>query len=201
MKNGHIHGSFSQTRFKKYDGIGRANTSKFWESKGWEIKDYDKDNDDKVQFDRTDQIAFKGQQTVYVESAIKSSKLWKWIKDGVDVETRKLKYVKLGNKAYVSMSTEDGDQFLIIPMKCLKMAQDDCGNDFYGHRIPSSSGFKMPEHGCHRVRKHCRQGFDQSGEPEDFYRIPYKYVAHYETVDGELKMVHKPEQDVYNDKS
>lgn len=200
-KKGHIHGNFNLNRFSKYDGIGRANTSKFWGAYGWTLKDNDKNADDSVKFDCTDQIAVKEQNTICVESAIKREKLWQWIKDGVDVETRKLKYVKMGTKAYVCMSTESGDQYLIIPMKCLQMAQDSCGDSYQGHRISSSPCFEMPEHGCHRVRKHCRQGYEQSGELEDFYRIPYKYVAHYKTVNGKLKMVHKPEKDVYNDKS
>ena len=200
-RKGHIHGNFNRNRFTKYDGVGRSNTAKFWVQQGWEIKDYDKDEgSDDVQFDRTDQIATKGKKTVYVESAIKSPRLWKFAVDGVDVETRKLKYVKLGEVSYVDMSTDEGDQHMLIPMKCLQMAQDDCGSSFYGQGTISTADFEMPEHGCHRVRKRCRQGYEQTGELEDFYRIPYKYVAHYKMVDDKMKMVHKPEKDVYNER-
>lgn len=202
-KNGHIHGSFNGNRHDKFDGIGRSNAKSFWEEKGWSIGDYDKEPGSvKIKFDHTDQRATKGQSVVFVEAAVKSSYLFKFIRggnpnNGVDVETRKLKYIKDGDKAVVCMSDEKGGDMLIIPMECLKLAQESCGTEFKGHGdIRTSSDFQMPEHGCHRVRKRCRRGFEQTGEPEDFYRIPYEYVARYRKIDGIYEMIHKPTKKV-----
>lgn len=67
-------------------------------------------------------------------------------------------------------------------MWLLDLAQEACGNEYHGHQgkfksVKSSVGFKMPEHGCYRVRKWCQRG---SGSVEDdFYRIAKKYVFHY----------------------
>ena len=203
VKQGHIHGSFNRSRFNKYDGIGRSNAQAFWEGKQWTIGDYDKEEgSEEVQFDHTDQVATNGKSEVYVEAAVKQSDLFKYIKggnpdSGVDVETRKLKYIKDGKKAVVCMSDETGDQMLVIPMECLAVAQQACGSNFKGQGgVLTSADFKMPEHGCHRVRKRCRRGYEQSGEAEDFYRIPYEYVARYRKINGKYEMIHKPTKKV-----
>jgi hypothetical protein len=196
-KKGHIHGKFDQTRWNTYDGIGRNNAKEFWEQKGWDIGDYDKSEDGDLRYDHTDLRATKGKSELYVEAAVKRSDLWKYAKEGVDIETRKLKYVKEGNKAVVNMSDESGDQMMVIPMECLKAAQDSCGDEFKGQGgVLTSDGFEMPDHGCHRVRKRCRKGVGQTGEPEDFYRIPYEYVAHYRKIGGKYEMIHKPTKKV-----
>jgi hypothetical protein len=203
-RKGHIHGRFDQGRFDEFDGVGRANSREFWEANGWEVAVNDRDENGKTVYSNTDLRATKGKKTVYVESAVKSPDLWKWIKGGspdfgVDVETRKLKYTANG-EAYVDMTNgKQNDERLVIPMDCLKAAQKSCGEEFKGHgRHTSSPGFVMPEHGCHRVRKYCRKGLNQTGEAEDFYRIPVEYVARYKKdSSGEWKCVQKPTKKIF----
>ena len=196
-KNGRLHSHFNQSRADKYDDLGRRHTSDFWQAHNWTVADHDKEISGQIIFNNCDQIATQdGRKPIYVESAVKSTRLWKWIKDGVDVEDRKLKYFREGEEVFICMSNDEGDEMLVIPMKGLQMAEDDCDNQWYGHGgVLSSEGFTMPEHGCHRVRKRCRRGYQQTGEIEDFYRIPYKYIRHYKLQNGGWKLVHKPEED------
>ena len=204
-RKGHIHGRFDKGRFDEFDGVGKANTREFFEARGWVVDVHDKNESDDTIFDHTDLKATKGKKTLYIEAAVKRADLWKHIKPGsphtgIDVETRKLKYIKGGEVAYVDMSNgKQNDERLMIPMDCLKAAQESCGDKYKGQGdILSSEGFEMPEHGCHRVRKRCRKGLNQSGEPEDFYRITYEYAAHYRKVDGEWKQISKPTREITN---
>lgn len=179
-KTGHIHGRFNSGRHGKYDALGRKNATDFFESMGWSVGDNDKNSQGETIFNEPDLKATKsGKADVFVEAAVKRSKLWKYLKEGVDIETRKLKYFKDGKLSYVGMSNEEGTEFILIPMDCLNKAQLDCGSEYKGQGVSSSSGFNMPAHGCHRVRKVCSKGFNQSGTTEDFYRIPYEYCPHY----------------------
>jgi len=194
-KNGHIHGHFNPGRHEKYDKKGRDYLTDFFKNKLWDVSDYDRDEDG-FKYDRPDLVATKEGKKIFAEAAIKSSGLWKYIKpgnpnNGVDVETRKLKYFKVGDRSFVGMSNDEGEQLLLIPMECLAAAQKDCGDQFKGHMVPSSENFVMPDHGCHRVRKKCRNGYNQTGEPEDFYRIPYEYTHHYRKENGKY-ILHKP---------
>jgi len=189
-KNGHIHGSFHISRHGKFERVGRDAVTFFWESKNWSVFDNDINDIGNVVTNCTDlRIELNG-KTILMEAATKRNNLFKFVKEGVDIETRKLKYRRDGQKAFVAMcdyhldtnnNAYSGNQMLIIPMECLEAAQRDCENEYKGHGfISSSKGFLMPQHGCHRVRKKCGKGFGQTGEAEDFYRIPYEYVAHYE---------------------
>lgn len=195
-KNGRLHSRFNKDRASRYDGAGRQHTSDFWKAYNWSVSDHDKEISGEIIFNNCDQVATQeGRKPIYVESAIKSTRLWKWIKDGVDVEDRKLKYFREDEDVFVCMSNDEGNEMLVIPMKGLQLAEDDC-NGYAGHGgILSSDGFVMPEHGCHRVRKRCNKGYQQTGEVEDFYRIPYKYIRHYKLENGEWKLIHKPEKD------
>ena len=119
-----------------------------------------------------------------------------------------MKYRREGERAFVAMCDYhyDGEvavagrEMLLIPMECLEAAQNDCGANYKGMgSISSSYDFAMPDHGCHRVRKKCSSGLNQDGSIEDFYRIPYDYVAHYRKNDeGNYKLVSKPTWRIIN---
>lgn len=192
-RSGHIHGHYNAGRGGKYDGKGRQHAREFLGQLGYSVEDYDKDATGKTIYTNPDLKATKQQEdgtekVVLVEAAVKRASLWKYVKDGVDVESRKLKYIS-GQTTYIAMSDDDGENMLLIPMEWLQQAQQSCGDEFYGQKTPGSENFQMPEHGCHRVRKLISQGYNQSGSVEDFYRIPYNKCKHFRKVDGVYKPV------------
>lgn len=207
-KNGHIHGTFDRARHTKFEHIGRNASVVFWEQKGWNVIQNDIDDEGDVIKNCTDLIIEKNGKKILMEAATKRGDLFRYIKDGVDVETRKLKYKREGVQAFVAMCdymmvdgvAVEGNEMLIIPMECLEVAQRDCGENYRGQgRVPSSVEFVMPEHGCHRVRKRCVNGFNQVGRAEDFYRIPYDYIAHYrKNEDGNYNLISKPNWRIKN---
>lgn len=212
-KNGHIHGRFNKSRFTKFDQLGKDNTNHFLSSLGWVVETNDiSEASGDVIYNNTDQKAIRfirGESlTILIESAVKRYDLWKYIGEstwdhlhfdnGVDVETRKLKYIRSGIDSFVIMTEyeeterelKSGNHVLMIPMACLLVAQEDCKDEYKGSRsIADSKNFLMPVHGCHRVRKCCRRGFGQNGEAEDFYRIPYEYIARFERIGDKYKKV------------
>lgn len=198
IKNGHIHGYFNSQRNCKFEHIGRNALIQFWSDKGGSVKVNDKDENGELIKNCADLLVEYKSQTILMEAATKRSDLFKYIESGVDVETRKLKYYREGQKGFVGMcdyfldesgNAICGNEMLLIPMECLLYAQKDCGDYYKGQgSVKSSSQFIMPDHGCHRVRKQCRNGYKQTGSVEDFYRIPLGYVAHYR----------KNEKDNYN---
>ena len=202
-KNGHIHGYFNSERHSKFEHIGRCAVTKFWQSKGWNVCVNDIDQDGEVVKNRADLVIELNKKQILMEAATKRSDLFKYIESGVDVETRKLKYRREGQKAFVAMCdyyldennvAHEGNEMLLIPMECLEYAQKDCGDEYKGQgKVISSTKFNMPDHGCHRVRKQCRNGFKQTGKAEDFYRIPLGYVAHYRKNEkGNYNLIRKP---------
>ena len=201
FKNGHIHGHFNKTRNDNFDEIGKIAAIKFLEQKNYKVNNFDKDKKENIIWNNTDLIATKDGQTFHIEASAKRWDLFKYVKSGVDVETRKLKYIRENVKSYILMCDYIknnnnqfvcGNELLVIPMICLKKAQESCGQEFYGHGILSSEKFIEPEHGCIRVRKKCKKGLGQSNTIEDFYRIPYKYIIHYvATDDGIYKKIKK----------
>lgn len=212
-KDGHIHGRFNRNRFTRFDKLGKDNAEHFLSSMGWVVEANDiSEASGNVIYNNTDQKAtrfIKGESKILlIEAAVKRYDLWKYIGEstwdhlhfdnGVDVETRKLKYIRPDTSAFVIMTEYEekddgivgGNHILMIPMDCLVVAQEDCGDEYKGSRqIPNSKNFLMPVHGCHRVRKCCRKGFGQNGEVEDFYRIPYEYIARFERVGDKYKKV------------
>ena len=184
VKNGHIHGRFNSVRFGRYDQLGRDLAIAFWNQKGWQAETHDRGENDELLWQNTDLRMNRNDRFINIEAAVKRDSLWKYVHCGVDIETRKLKYIKEGERAFVAMSdymeansvVSGGANMLLVPMECLMAAQRDCGKDYLGQGdVLSSQKFNMPEHGCHRVRKRCRRGYGQTGEAEDFYRIPYEY--------------------------
>lgn len=180
LRNGRRRSNYDPARAEK-EGPGRDEAIAFYRYLGATVTDNDKDKDGNVDFSKGDLLAtFPNGNVVVVEAAAKGSDLWKWITDGVDVEERKLKYVhQLGaEKTFLFMASSDSKQALLIPYTCLCAAEEDCGEEFAGHRlIRSSANFVMPEHGCHRIVKNCKTE-DGGWEKNDFYRIPYQYVTH-----------------------
>jgi hypothetical protein len=193
-KNGSISSHFNKERFETYDSLGRKNATKFFEAKGFTLKTNDKTEENKVLYDRTDLLAIKNKDpniSFHIECSVKSTRLWKYVFDGVDVELRKEKY---GKEGYNCMSNDDGSEILIIPLMYISLAINSCGKEFAGGtNVKNSPGFIMPEHGCHKVRKYCRRGVGQSGELEDFARVPYKYIYHFKKYSKGYKLYHKPE--------
>jgi len=208
IKDGHVHGRFNPTRFGRYDQLGRDLAITFWNQKGWVAETHDRDQNNKLLWQNTDLRVTQNDRFINIEAAVKRDNLWKFVHSGVDVETRKLKYVKQGERAFVSMGdyleidsmVSGGSNMLLIPMDCLVAAQKDCGKEYLGQgSVLSSASFDMPEHGCHRVRKRCKRGFGQTGEAEDFYRIPYEYVAHYKRdSSGTYQPISVPERKLTN---
>lgn len=202
-KNGQLHGIFDKMRHSKFEHVGRNAVKSFWESKGWLVFENDLDESGDVVKNRADlRIELNGKH-ILMEAATKRHNLFSYINSGIDVETRKLKYRRDGEKAFVAMcdyfydhakNAYAGNEMLLIPMECLEAAQNDCGKEYQGMgTISSSHNFSMPEHGCHRVRKKCAQGLNQDGKAEDFYRIPYGYVAHYrKNEQGHYQLISKP---------
>ena len=190
---GHVSNHFNPERHRRFDALGKKAAYEFWESRGWRGEMFDME-EGVHNWANTDLIFKKGNATIYAEAAVKRSDLWWHVQGGVDVETRKRKYcqfIRPGCSACVVMfeyvelgesgsMVEIGNNMLFIPMECLKAAQDHCGENFKGQGgITSSFRFTMPEHGCHRVRKRCKRGYKQDGEPEDFYRIPLDYCVQF----------------------
>lgn len=195
LKDGHLHGFFNKTRNDKFEEIGRVAAIKFLEQKNYKVNSFDKDQKENIIWTNTDLIATKENETLHIEAAAKRSDLFRYVSDGVDIETRKLKYIRENIKSYILMCSyiesdknkfTYGNDLLVIPMICLKMAQESCGEEFYGHGVSSSEKFVEPEHGCIRVRKRCKKGFGQSNTIEDFYRIPYKYISHYKLINCDI---------------
>jgi hypothetical protein len=203
IKNNQIHGRFNSERNSKFEHIGRNSNIEFWESKKGIVKINDVNEKGELVTNCSDLIVEFKSKMLLIEAATKRADLFKYIEEGVDVETRKLKYCRKDQKGFVGMCdyyldennvAHSGNEMLLIPMECLQYAQNSCGNNFKGQgSVKSSIGFTMPEHGCHRVRKQCRNGFRQTGSVEDFYRIPLGYVAHYRKNEkGNYNLIRKP---------
>lgn len=193
-KNGAISGRFDKTRHDEYDTLGKKNAKCFFESKGYKLIPNDKDEKGDTIYDRTDLLAIvESDQSVKIpiECSVKRTDLWRYIFEGVDIEFRKEKY---GEYGYNCMSNDDGSEILLIPLLCVKMAVKSCGDNYKGGRgVNDSSGFLMPEHGCHRVRKPCYKGKGQTGSVEDFTRTPYKYIYHFKKHKNIYNLEHEPE--------
>jgi hypothetical protein len=144
-KTGHIHGRFNSGRHGKYDALGRKNATDFFESMGWSVGDNDKNSQGETIFNEPDLKATKsGKADVFVEAAVKRSKLLEIPKGRRRYRDTEVKYFKDGKLSYVGMSSEEGTEFILIPMDCLNKAQLDCGAEYKGQGVSSSSGFNMP---------------------------------------------------------
>jgi len=208
QKSGHIHGHYNSARGSIFDKIGRDAAVNFWTQAGWIVKDHDRDINDELLWKNTDLRIHKENKFINIEAATKRANLFRFVRMGVDVETRKLKMTRHDEKSFVCMSDyiklngnrTYGDEMLIIPMECLVAAQRDCGETFDGQRdVRKHPEFSMPAHGCHRVRKRCIEGMMQTGEVEDFYRVPYEYVVHYRKDEtGRYSLLHNAERKMNN---
>jgi len=178
QKNGVLCGHFSRKRQLDLEDIGRDQAEAYFTWLGAQILPNDKVAGT-IDYEKADfKVILPNQEVLLVEAATKASDIWHYVFEGVDIECRKLKYIKqLGpQKLVVAMTKQDGSELLLIPGMTLHKATE-CGMEYKGQgKIKSSNNFKMPEHGCHKVRKFCRG--PGGGTEEDFYRIPFKYVTH-----------------------
>lgn len=184
-RNGQLHSHFDRQRKDELEAIGRDAGRELFEWYGGTVEDNDVKEDGTLDWQRADlKVTFNDGRNLLVETATKSDNIWHYTKQGVDVETRKLKYIRQmgAEKLVVSMTRQNGSEILLIPGVCLKAAADDCGDEYLGHgSIANSPNFQMPSHGCHRVRKNCKKK-GGGWEVNDFYRIPYKFVTHIEVL-------------------
>ena len=178
-----IYGHFSPQRQKEMEAIGRDNAKLYFEQLGAVVSANDVDENGKLDYNKPDLKAITKKSCIFIEAATKGDDIWKYIYQGVDVEKRKLKYGDM----LLFMSKKDGTEAVIIPGKCLRLAQDSCGEEYFGQGVTTSENFVMPEHRCHRVRKRCRQP-NGNYAVEDFYRIPYEYVLHLKKENGRYKV-------------
>jgi len=194
IKKGIKSSHFNKERHEIYDSLGRKNAKKFFKTKGFTLKTNDKDIEGNLIYYKTDLIAVKDTDSNVVfplECSIKRTDLWHYIFSGVDVELRKEKY---GENGYNCMSNNEATEVLIIPLKYVSLAIKSCGIEYAGggRGVKDSPNFIMPKHGCHRVRKKCIKGVAQTGEEEDFARIPYKYIYHFKKSGKGYILYHKP---------
>lgn len=192
--NGTIHKNHDRNLFEEFDQLGRDKARACWQNQGWHVYDHDRLPNGTVVFDKTDLVAVKDNMIVLLEAEIKSDNCWAYVRSGVDVPQRKLKYLKSNYKCVVCMSMKTGNQSMIIPMKYLLLAQNSCGEEYYGHgKVQTTPNFVMPSHKCYRVRKNCWDERNKKWYLDDFYRINYSYITHLECFDGFNKIIHKSE--------
>lgn len=182
-KGDYFHSRFNKNDFNTYDQVGRQYAASFFNHFGWHVENFDLNQDGKVDYNRPDLRCFRdGSSEILIEVGVKEDKLWKFTSEEIDVEARKLKYVKNFNDVFLFLVKGNGEEHYLLPMWLLDLAQESCGPEYCGHSgkfksVKTSAGFQMPEHKCYRVRKWCQRS---SGSIEDdFYRIPKKYVFHY----------------------
>lgn len=184
-KNGMIHGRFNPIRNGKYDDLGKKFATLFFEAQGGIVSENDLDAKGNRLFENPDiKVEFPHlNKTMFVEVEIKSNKNWSYIFSGIDIPARKLKYsIATKSQGFFFMGKEDCQELMLISMKHMQNAADDCGDAFLGQsskwgQINTSESFVIPKHECYRVRKHCFS--EGSVTVEDFFRIPYKYSLHY----------------------
>lgn len=180
-KDGMLMAKFNPSRSDAFDNKGKQLAIKFFGLRGGKPEINDKDENNKHDYTKPDiRVHFPLQnKTIYVEAEVKSEKNWAFIENGIDIPIRKLKYAEQhAHDGFFFMVKNDESEVLLIPMKLLLMASQDCGKEFLGQgSIMTSSGFVMPEHGCHRVRKLCNTVYRRG--IEDFVRIPVKHVYRY----------------------
>lgn len=182
-KGDYLHARFIRDDFETYDKRGRLYAAEFFEWFGWQIEDFDRCEDGKVDFNKPDLRCFRdNREDILVEVGVKDDKLWKFTFEEIDVEARKLKYAQNFVDAFLFLAKGDGQEHYLLPMWLMNLAQESCGSEYCGHSgkfksVKNSPNFQMPSHGCYRVRKWCQRG--SSSIEDDFYRIPKKYVFHY----------------------
>lgn len=94
-KGDHLHARFDRNDFDTYDKLGRKYVTDFFSSFGWQVQDFDRGEDGKVDFNRPDLRIFRDdKEDILIEAGVKEDKLWKFTSEEIDVEARKLKYVK-----------------------------------------------------------------------------------------------------------
>lgn len=181
---GRVHSHFDPAR-KEKEHIGRnAAIRLFRDLYKCKVTDNDVSDSGGRRYTTPDLLAtFPDGTELPVEAAGKTWEDWRYIKSGVDVECRKLKYTKHGwmqicmAKAFFDEPDLPPPELLLIPGICLQAADESCGKTYLGHgNIKDHPDFVMPDHGCHVVKKMCKT---KSGwEENDFFRVPYKYVTH-----------------------
>lgn len=189
-KNGIISGKFNRARNNKFDEKGKGFATLYFQSQKAIVEANDLDDFGNRLFQQPDlKVYFEDKDlTVFIEAEIKSDKHWRFVYDGIDIPARKYKYAKItSGKGFYFMGKEDLQEFLLIPMKFVAQAIESCGEEYFGYAsVPSSANFKMPEHGCHRVRKYCSSGEGRGSAIEDFVRIPYQHALHYTRLDNKF---------------
>ena len=180
-KDGKLMAKFNSSRSDAFDNKGKQLAMKFFKMLGGESYINDVDENNEHDYTKPDIRVFfpLKNKTIYVEAEVKSEKNWAFIESGIDIPIRKLKYAEKHTKdGFFFMVKNDESEVLLIPMKYLLMASNDCGKEFLGMGIiMTSSGFVMPDHECHRVRKLCNT-VNRRGV-EDFVRIPVRHVYRY----------------------
>lgn len=180
-----IHGKFNSKRNAKYDELGKKLASRFFSSQGGNVFENDLDANGNRLYENPDiKVEFPNlNKTIFIEVEVKSDKNWSYIFNGLDIPARKIKYSTNTNcQGFFFMARENCQEFVLIPMKHMQNAKNDCGDEYIGQSskwgaVRSSENFIMPIHECHRVRKHC---FSEGNLTlEDFIRIPFKYCMHY----------------------
>lgn len=173
------HSNFSPSRFKDFDGMGKQNATEFLELDGWTVEENDKDGNGKTIFTNTDLVARRLEEILFFEAEVKRDQHWKYIFEGVDIPDRKAKYFKPGIPAALMMCNKSNTNMLRVPGELIYLACQDCPDMWFGDfGAKSSPNFIMPDHGCHRVMKYCRDEYN-GRTLETFVRIPYKYVQHH----------------------
>ena len=181
-KNGHLHGKINHERLAYFDIIGRDAARNFFTQKGWTASTNDRDDQGNLVFSRTDLKVLRNNTELHIEAATKRSNIFKFIYQGVDIETRKLKYFTENQNAFISMcdyygekpNFHCGNELLLIHCKYLFLADKNLSE-------------------CKRIEKNCKNGLNQTGDLESFYRIPYKFLWHFnKDHSGLYKLKNKP---------
>lgn len=194
QKNGMILGKFNSHRNSRNDSLGKNFAVEFFAQNGGKAITNDRDSSGTLDYEKTDLLILfeKTMQEIFVEVELKGDKIWRYIYSGIDIPARKSKYARnTNNRGIFFMGKKDCTECIVIPMKYISMAYDDCKDEYMGSgTIPASKGFVMPLHGCHRVRKICNKDEKLGSNVEDFIRIPYEFATHFIKMDG--KFIKKP---------
>ena len=177
----YLNSHFDSTRQIKREGIGRDCTKEFWEQLGFTVEENDIDENGDMDYTASDFYGYNQDIKLSIEAETKAVALWKYIKEGLDIPARKLKYLdsakKNGRKFVHTMVRGDGNEILITNQEYFELARD------YPYTKNVDREFKVPEHGCYIIRKKCNR-YDGRIEYNDFIRIPYKYLKHMKKQNG-----------------
>jgi hypothetical protein len=188
IKDNRLHSHFSKTRQSSKEHIGIDFVSSWLKVKHFDVSKNDRTKSGDLNPSATDLKATKNNLEIDIEVEVKSDKIWHYILQGIDIPSRKGKYLQNPNFVHF-MVKEDKTEFLMTPGIYLELANQCVGFKGQGS-IKDSSDFSMPTHECHIVRKFCN-AFSYH-EVNDFFRIPYRYTFHYKKEENGFKLVNTP---------